>query len=438
MARRGPPRAGHRALLPGTVTVDATEDDDGRVLTTARSDSATGSAPTPERGIGPRDWAMAVAVSLAHLVLIRSGQGGAPEGPWVGVLVLVLAIGSGLALLWRRTRPRTAAVVVLGCFAGLSVAQGLVPPYAGWVLIWSLASSAWDRRDRAVLAGVVAGATALVLGVAELSRPGSGAVVLLLALTALVTLAAFLVRSERARVAAVGRRAATEERLRIARDLHDLVGHGLSAIAVQSSTARLALTAGDGAAASRAIEAVESSSRTALREMRQMLGVLTDEGASGEGGSGEGGPDGTEPGTRSRPAPGVADLPDLVERLRAGGVAVSLERSGEWEAASSAAQVAAYRVVQESLTNAVKHAPGALVAVRLRTMPTDSVGTVSVVTTGAAPTSAGPPRDRAGAARGLAGLEVRVEALGGTFASGPTEAGWLVEARIPLHPEARP
>lgn len=105
----------------------------------------------------------------------------------------------------------------------------------------------------------------------------------------------------------------------------------------------MALAAGDSDTAGRALGAVESSSRVAMREMRQMLGVLVGEEASAVA-----------------PAPGLADLPALVENVCAAGVHVALKQSDHWEAAPASVQLCAYRVVQEGLTNAVRHSPGLL------------------------------------------------------------------------------
>ncbi|MGA8045968.1 MAG: histidine kinase [Dermatophilaceae bacterium] len=323
------------------------------------------------------------------------------------------------------------AVVVVVCFAGLALVGGIGPAWAPWVVIWTLATTGPNRRRSMRECAVIAAATVVVLVIAQLVHPRSGGLVLVAALTAVVALVGVLVRSERARVEEAGRRATVEERLRIARDLHDLVGHGLSAVAVQSSTARVAIAAGDTATAERALTAVEASSRTAMREMRQMLGLLTDEvvgstvtpaGPSFGGGF-------AVPDAARAPSPEVADIDALVENVRAGGVTVMVEDDGRWREASPAAQLCAYRVAQEGLTNAVRHAPGASVTVSLSVVGDD--GRASVLT--GAPVSAGVGT---GHGRGLRGLATRVAALSGEFWSGPTPQGWLIEARLPLDAEA--
>ena len=184
---------------------------------------------------------------------------------------------------------------------------------------------------------------------AELAHPGSGASVLLLLITALVVTASWTVRADRARVAAVRDKGAADERLRLARELHDVVGHGLGVVAIQTSNARLALQRGDSAKASTAISLAEASSRTAMREMRQMLGVLTEA------------PDG-------QPVvslPGIADIGELVQGVRDTGTPVDWVSAGSWEHVPAAVQLCAFRVVQEGLTNVMKHAPGSHVVVEV-------------------------------------------------------------------------
>lgn len=345
---------------------------------------------------------------------------------WADVVLPVLALGSGLPLAWRRSRPRLTAAMVLTSYVGFAVVVGLVPPWAAWVLVWSLATDGADRSRSIRLGVTVAVGTAALLVGAELLDAGSGGLVILLAVTAVVALVAVLVRSDRGRVEEARRRATVEERLRIARDLHDLVGHGLSSIAVQSSTARLSLAAGDADTAQRALAAVESSSRIALREMRQMLDLLSDRDASGSIAV-----HGHSESPSQTPAPSVGDIGTLVDNVRAGGVVVRLDESGEWVKASPMVQLCAYRVVQEGLTNAVKHAPGSPISINLSTA--GDRGRVAVESTGPSVPSVPAGRDRDGeGGHGLDGLRTRVLALNGDFWSGPTPRGWLVEAHLPL------
>jgi signal transduction histidine kinase len=298
--------------------------------------------------------------------------------------------------------------VVLAGYA-VSALTGLGPPFAAWVLVWSTGSTP-DNRSRSVRLSVgIAVTTAVLVVVAELLDPGAGASALLLFVTAVVLLSALLLRAERLRLVDATSRAATEERLRIARDLHDLVGHGLSVVAVQSSTARLALQHDDTTTALKALGAVERTSRTAMLEMRQMLDVLTDVKAS----------------TPDTVTLTLADVDELVRNLHEGGMQVSYETSGPLDNAPKSLQQCAYRVVQESLTNAAKHAPDAQAHVRVTVAGSELV--VAVTTVQERPSE---PTGEGGL--GLDGLRARVVGAGGVMTAGPVDVGWRVEARLPL------
>jgi signal transduction histidine kinase len=348
-------------------------------------------------------------------------------GPGVGVSPLVdsvagvLAAAAGLVLAWRRRRPGiVAAVAVIACGAA-AVLQGPFLPVAGWVAVVAVA-----RHVRGV-AAALGGAAAAAIGIAASAVVGGLVHDLpqglwpVLQLTLLVLLAAALVRLQSARVQAQRRereaergRAATAERLRIARDLHDLVGHGLSTIAVQSSSARLALDAGDTRTAHRALAAVEQASRGALAEMRQMLGVLRQDSAD------------------VAPAPGLDGIDGLADDARASGRMVSVHRSGPLDAVPPAIGLCAYRVVQEALTNAVRYAPGAAISVCVEAV--GGVMTVEVSDEGGATGAQVEAGSRDRPRYGLAGLRERVAAAGGTVEAGPRadRPGWRVAARLPL------
>ena len=163
-----------------------------------------------------------------------------------------------------------------------------------------------------------------------------------------ITLAAVLLRSERARIEAVRRQGGAEERLRIARDLHDLVGHGLSVVAIQSSTGRMALDTGDSATARAALSAVEASSRTAMGELRQMLGVLTDDAATL---------------LHRASATSLCWSTTCVRRC-----GVDLTIAGRLDA-SRVPRSSAPTGSSRGLTNALKHAPGSLVERTASGMP---------------------------------------------------------------------
>ena len=275
------------------------------------------SQPAPRRR-----WARAGNVLLVVLVTAlqlaapaRWKQPGTGAGGVAGrFLGIAAALIGGVALWWRRSRPVSVLAVCVAAYAVNAVAVPGVAPYAGWLALY--AAGAYGRQAARAWYAAAAGAAALgaVFAACALLYPKTaGELALLIAVTAIAALAGTVVRSrrsaqlaalrdraealERERVSAEAR-AAAEERLRIARDVHDLVGHGLSAIAIQSSTARLALDAGKIETARTALAAVESGSRAALGEMRQLLGVLR---AGDAGGHGR--------------LPGLGDLPGLARGM---------------------------------------------------------------------------------------------------------------------------
>jgi signal transduction histidine kinase len=402
------------------------------------------SQPAPRRR-----WARAGNVLLVVLVTalqLAAPRAGSPAraaevlagvaGETVGAAAALIG---GVALLWRRSRPASVLAVCVPAYAVNAVMVPGVPPYAGWLALY--AAGAYGRQAARAWYAAAAGAAALVAvfaACALLYPKTAGELALLIAVTAIAALTGTVVRSRRAQLGALRdraealerervsaeARAAAEERLRIARDVHDLVGHGLSAIAVQSSTARLALDAGRIETARTALAAVESASRAALGEMRQLLGVLR-AGDAGEHGR----------------VPGLDHLQRLVGSMSRQGVMVTL-RAGEVGAVPGAVSQAAYRVVQEALTNVVKHG-GSRVTVEIGT----SGGAVLVTVedyadqaplesdAGHPPLPGGArqlPGERAGGA-GLAGMRERVAVFGGELSAGPAgdHPGWRVRARIP-------
>jgi signal transduction histidine kinase len=360
------------------------------------------------------DWVVAAVAVLLQLLAPQTGESSTGErSSWLGAVATALAVGQGLPLAWRRRYTYWVAGTVLGCYGGYVIAIGLVPPFAGWVVIWSLATLLAERHRAMFAAIAAAGLICAFILIGELVRSKPEPSALLSLVTVIVVLAAVLVRSERGRVAAARGHAVAEERLRIAGDLHDLVGHGLSVITVQSGTARVALDAGDERAARVALTAVESTSRTAMREMRQLLGLLRDGSGAASG--------------ADAPPPGLADIAALVSNVRAGGVAVTAEVPLATGHVPVATQLCAYRVVQEALTNVIKHAPGAIVAVRV----SSAEGVLRVVVDSSGGTRA--QREAEGGGLGVAGIRTRVAAAGGHSRIGATSDGWRVEAQLPLH-----
>jgi signal transduction histidine kinase len=196
------------------------------------------------------------------------------------------------------------------------------------------------------------------------------------------------------------------ERSRIARDMHDSLGHELGLIALRAGALELAPDLGERHRAAAA--GVRESATEATERLREIIGVLRD------------------PGGPAPLEPVGEDVTGLVARARASGMDVALERAGEGAGPGPMADRAAYRVVQEALTNAARHAPGAAVRVLLRR---DAAGTAVEVRNSAPP--AGAPDRPAAGGHGLVGLAERVRLAGGTLEAGPREGGFAVAARFP-------
>ncbi|WP_211302884.1 sensor histidine kinase [Allonocardiopsis opalescens] len=215
-------------------------------------------------------------------------------------------------------------------------------------------------------------------------------------------------------------RAVTEERLRIARELHDVVAHGMSLVAVKAGVARHVLRERPEEAAD-ALGVIETASRSALTEMRHMLGVLRSE-SDGPGGD-------------LAPAPGLDGLPELAERAARAGVRVELDvRVPELP---EGLRLAVFRIVQEAVTNAVRHAA----PTRCRVTVAARAGQVAVDVAddgpGGRPSREAPPERAAGPGHGLIGMRERVAVYGGSFTAGPRSGGgFAVSARLPYQAAA--
>jgi signal transduction histidine kinase len=242
------------------------------------------------------------------------------------------------------------------------------------------------------------------------------------------------VRRMRAEHAAATRRALDEERALIASELHDVVTHNVSVMIVQAGAARQVLAA-DPAEATAALLAVEASGRAAMTELRHLLGLLSPVGI-GAGPVAGPGPDGAEAGQDLSPQPGLGQLQPLIDRLTAAGLPVELQVGGAPRALPPGLDLAAYRVVQEALTNVLKHAGKPRTTVRLDYRDAELV--VEVADAGRPIPAAGPASSAVpGSGRGLLGLRERIALYGGELEAGPRPGGGrLVRARLPVDPAA--
>jgi signal transduction histidine kinase len=206
------------------------------------------------------------------------------------------------------------------------------------------------------------------------------------------------------------------ERNRLARELHDSVGHALSLVTIQAAAARRVL-ASDPEFAETALAAMETSARAALADLDHVLGLLRDD---------------RRPGARTSPQATLGGLDRLVDATRAGGITIEVERSGELDRLPAAVSREAYRIVQEGLTNAIRHAgrPAGELAVHL-SICLDASGLRLAVTNPVNGRS-----EHAGGGRGVAGIRERVAVLEGTVDSGPTGLpdgpGWRLAVQLPV------
>lgn len=204
------------------------------------------------------------------------------------------------------------------------------------------------------------------------------------------------------------RLASDAERMRIAREMHDIVAHSMSVIITQADGGRYAAKASPQAAVT-ALETIAETGREALGNLRGMLGVLRDPNASAQ----------------TTPMPGIHDLGSLVENVRAAGLEVTLSTAPDVPELAPAAQLAVYRIVQEALTNTMKHGgPDARADVTVE--PGEAGVVARVVSTGRAESAVAP-----GSGAGIQGMKERAHIHGGSLVAEPTEAGFLVELSLP-------
>jgi signal transduction histidine kinase len=358
----------------------------------------------------------------------RLDQPWAFAGPrWLNAVLSLLLMAS---LAWLRRAPLAAVCWAVATYYlphvvvphDLTLLGGFVP-----LVVLTASAGYFCPRRRALLAAAIAvtGITAVMLSTPWLRSPDSFAyngVVLLapwLGMRALreredraARLSAALVRERAAKDAAV-REVAFEERARIARELHDIVAHSVSVMVVQVGAARMQLRTG-AASAEGPLLAAEEVGRQALDDLRRLLGVLR--APDTEGGHGNG---------PNPPQPGLSELDALVAQVRAAGLLVDVAVEGDPAELPAGLDLTAYRVVQEALTNTLKHSGAAQVKVRLVFGPSSLV--VDIVDDGVA---AAPG---VGAGHGLVGIRERVSLFGGTAIAGPGPAGgWQVRVELPL------
>ena len=379
------------------------------------------------RRIAAAPQAPAVAGALLGLLAVaesvaRSAVAGVSAQLALASLLLALSTTLPLAFL----RPAGAAVAVsAACVLSLALFHTLTVAGLAAQLIVSYRLG----RERAPGNGTQLQATGLavpflLLALAGPRPAGSEAGVLTVLLASLAPAAAWAGIARRARGEALLQSAARQviagslvehtargQRARIARELHDVVAHHVSMVALQAETARLA-TPGMPAAGAQRLAAIGDTARTALTEMRRLLGVLRE--------------DAQADAAERRPQPGLRQLNELLDESReASGTGTRLILRGAQVPLDPGVELAAYRIVQEALTNARRHAPGAAVDVELRYE--DDALRVRVRDNGP-----GPPPEAPAGGHGLPGMRERAAAVGGRLRTGPAAGGgFLVEATLP-------
>jgi signal transduction histidine kinase len=364
-----------------------------------------------------------IPLALAVVAVIEVATSSDIDAPWP--LGIAFALGTTVPLLWRRRAPLVVLVVVFVSLAvadeTYSMANNASSPFAG-LLIATYASGAYtNRRDgwiAAALIGIVLVAMAFSIG-----EDVIGDMLFIGGILYAVWGAATIVRSRQELAGALAARtvelehereenarlAVAEERARIARELHDVVAHNLSIMVLQAGAERRAI-GDERPQTTEALATIEDTGRTAMAEMRRLLGMLRR----------------SDDELALAPQPSLRYLDDLVSQVREAGLPVDLRVEGAPRAVAPGVDLSAYRIIQEALTNALKHAGPARARVTVRYGDNELDIEIADDGTGAAaPAPAG--------GHGLVGMRERVALFGGDLAAGRRlSGGYVVRAKLPL------
>ncbi|MGW2888643.1 sensor histidine kinase [Streptomyces griseoruber] len=346
--------------------------------------------------------------------------------------MLALQAGLVLPLLWRRRKPLVAFTAITAVFVlQWSLGAALRADVALFIALYSLALHWWLRQLPWACAATVGAMALVAVRVSSAVSVWDALFFLLSTATAALALG-LMVRIRRAQLAGLRERAArleierdqrsrlatATERTRVAREMHDIVGHNLSVIITLADAGAYATDIAP-ERGKEALQLIGDTGRQALGELRRVLGVLREAA------------DGPKGGPELSPQPGIADIEALCAKVRAAGREVVYRTSGDVDALDSGMQLTVYRIVQEALTNTLKHADTDTL-VRLAIVEKDARLTVRVHDTGPA-TPSGPPNEEG---HGLVGMRERAALYGGTVSAGPTGGGgWSVEAVLDLTPQ---
>lgn len=358
--------------------------------------------------------------------------GGHPV-PHTPTAAYLLVIAAGLALAWRRRYPLPVLVFSTACVAAYSLA-GWVNGAALLIPVGALycVTREWPARRAVAAAGVT---LVVLMGATAINNPFGpvgGGFDLIPGLVAAALFAGLAASNRRAYIETVkaraeedARRRVSAERLRIARELHDVVAHTMATINVQAGVAAHVVAERPEAAAD-ALTAIKAASRDGLRELRAILHVLRQADESGDDGS------------PTQPAPGLAQLDSLIANTEAAGLATTVRCDGQPRPLPPAVDLTAYRIIQESLTNVIRHAGPATADVHLDYR--DTVLRIEIADTGRGTLAAAGYMATVltglaglGSGHGITGMRERAASVGGELTAGPgPERGFLVTACLPL------
>lgn len=365
-----------------------------------------GTAASTERGT---DYARA-GVGLLSLIFVPFAALSEPSRWW---LVLALLTAALLLATWAFLRvPVEAVAVPVVLLTGLSQAEGRLEPGLFLLSLLAIALTGWEdlNRTRALLLLVTVAAPAVIALLQGEDQISPGVWTFGVLFPAMMGWAfqrqqKLGAELEAARLA-LAEQAVQDERRRIARDVHDLVGHGLAAMMLHITGARHVLER-DPAEATEALTTAEDVGRRTLRDLRRTVGILRD-----------------AHGGLQAPLEGLEQIGDLVEDARAGGLRAEFVARGPQQVDQTVG-LTLFRIAQAALANAAIHAPGARTVVT--STVTDHEATLEVLSSG--PLRPPNPHERRGH-YGLQGMQERADVVGGDFSAGPVTGGWLVRCRV--------
>jgi signal transduction histidine kinase len=384
-----------------------------------------------------RDVALAAALcGLGQLELFgHELYNGKPVWPGPAWFSAVLVVAMTIPLSWRRSRPLLVVLVVFGWSTAASAIVGASEATTTFIvlIVATFSGAAYSRRVGIVVAAAVIASVAH--GVHDPSSRGLADLTWTYGLVALSVLIGRAVWVREHRIGSLEHdaveveerharqidAATRAERATIARELHDIVSHAVSVIVIQSQVGSQALPAGELDVAAEALNAIELSARGAMTELRHLLTLLSAE---------------DEPAAVA-PAASLRQVDELIGRCRAAGLTVDADIDPSLEPLSPVADLAAYRLIQEALTNTMRHAPGATARISVRRLG-DAVELLAQ-DDGGIVVAGGEPGVEAGAGRGLIGMRERLALAGGRLVeAGRHGGGFRVRALIPGRPDEAP